>query len=222
LLKEIAYLKSAAPSYLFHEYLAEFNAPMAFGEFAAQLDAHGLRYVGEAGPRRAVVELEDAWGLTPEGMAGRWLDRVGPYPPLLVGTALMTFGALLPALFPYATADVAPLLVASALLGTGFMNVQMTVQNMVGTGDPAVVPRRFPCSHGIRPLADRANRQRIHDRRLRTPDDTAGIFVLARREPRSAVVPAPSSSPRRIDQQARRPIRSISATAGARCSSSAA
>ncbi len=74
LLKEIAYLKSAAPSYLFHEYLAEFNAPMRFGEFAAQLDAHGLRYVGEAGPRSAVVELEDAWGMVPEGMAGRWLD----------------------------------------------------------------------------------------------------------------------------------------------------
>ena len=74
LLKEIAYLKSAAPSYLFHEYLAEFNVPMRFAEFAAQLDAHGLRYVGEAGPRSAVVELEDAWGLTPEGMAGRWLD----------------------------------------------------------------------------------------------------------------------------------------------------
>lgn len=74
LLKEIAYLKSAAPSYLFHEYLAEFNVPARFAEFAAQLDAHGLRYVGEAGPRRAVVELEDAWGLTPEGMAGRWLD----------------------------------------------------------------------------------------------------------------------------------------------------
>jgi len=47
---------------------------MRFGEFAVQLDAHGLRYVGEAGPRRAVVELEDAWGLMPEGMAGRWLD----------------------------------------------------------------------------------------------------------------------------------------------------
>jgi hypothetical protein len=47
---------------------------MTFGEFAAQLDAHGLRYVGEAGPRRAVVELEDAWGLIPESMAGRWLD----------------------------------------------------------------------------------------------------------------------------------------------------
>ena len=74
LLKEIAYLKSAAPSYLFHEYLADFNAPMGFGEFAAQLDVHGLRYVGEAGPRSAVVELEDAWGLIPESMAGRWLD----------------------------------------------------------------------------------------------------------------------------------------------------
>jgi SAM-dependent methyltransferase len=74
LLKEIAYLKTAAPSYLFHEYLAEFNVPLRFGEFAGQLDAHNLRYVGEAGPRRAVVELEDAWGLIPEGMAGRWLD----------------------------------------------------------------------------------------------------------------------------------------------------
>jgi len=74
LLKEIAYLKTAAPSYLFHEYLAEFNAPMSFGEFTAQLDAHHLRYVGEAGPRCAVVELEDAWGLIPESMAGRWMD----------------------------------------------------------------------------------------------------------------------------------------------------
>lgn len=74
LLKEIAYLKGAAPSYLFHEYLAEFNAPIGFSDFATQLDAHGLRYVGEAGPRNAVVELEDAWGLAPEGMTGRWID----------------------------------------------------------------------------------------------------------------------------------------------------
>lgn len=74
LLKEIAYLKSAAPSYLFHEYLAECNTPIRFAELAAQLEDHGLRYVGEAGPRHAVVELEDAWGLIPESMAGRWLD----------------------------------------------------------------------------------------------------------------------------------------------------
>lgn len=74
LLGEIAYLKSAAPSYLFHEYLAEFSVPMGFDAFARQLDEHGLRYVGEAGPRHAVVELEDVWGLSPEGMMGRWLD----------------------------------------------------------------------------------------------------------------------------------------------------
>jgi len=72
--KEIAFLKTAAPSYLFHEYLADFNMPVCFGEFSMQLESHDLRYLGEAGPRHAVVELEDAWGLTPEGMAGRWQD----------------------------------------------------------------------------------------------------------------------------------------------------
>lgn len=74
LLKEIAYLKTAAPSYLFHEYLADTNAAINFADFAAMLDAYCLRYVGEAGPRRAQVELEDAWGLIPESMAGRWQD----------------------------------------------------------------------------------------------------------------------------------------------------
>ena len=64
--------------------------------------------------------------------AGRWLDEVGPFRPLLLGTMMMTVGAALPAAFPYPTADVAPLLVASALLGTGFMYVQMTMQNLVG------------------------------------------------------------------------------------------
>ncbi|MHB1053848.1 MAG: methyltransferase domain-containing protein [Thiobacillus sp.] len=72
--KEIAFLKTAAPSYLFHEYLADFNTPVSFGEFSMQLESHDLRYLGEAGARHAVVELEDAWGLTPEGMAGRWQD----------------------------------------------------------------------------------------------------------------------------------------------------
>jgi predicted MFS family arabinose efflux permease len=76
--------------------------------------------------------------------AGRWLDRVGPARPLLLGTGLMTAGALLPAAFPYATADVAPLLVAAALLGTGFMYVQMTLQNLVGAlADPARRPAAF-------------------------------------------------------------------------------
>ncbi len=64
--------------------------------------------------------------------AGRWLDEVGPFRPLLLGTVMMTVGAALPAAFSYASADVAPLLVSSALLGTGFMYVQMTMQNLVG------------------------------------------------------------------------------------------
>ncbi|MBA2548076.1 MAG: MFS transporter [Burkholderiaceae bacterium] len=76
--------------------------------------------------------------------AGRWLDEVGPFRPLLLGTAMMTVGALLPAAFSYAAADVAPLLVASALLGTGFMYVQMTVQNLVGTmSEPGSRPAAF-------------------------------------------------------------------------------
>lgn len=76
--------------------------------------------------------------------AGRWLDRVGSYRPLLLGGTLMTLGALLPAAFPYGTADVAPLLVAAALLGTGFMCVQMTVQNLVGlAADPSRRPAAF-------------------------------------------------------------------------------
>ena len=31
--------------------------------------------------------------------AGRWLDEVGPFRPLLLGTVMMTVGALLPAAF---------------------------------------------------------------------------------------------------------------------------
>ena len=76
--------------------------------------------------------------------AGRWLDRVGPLRPMLLGTTLMTLGALLPAVFPYATADVAPLLVGAALLGTGFMYLQMTAQHLVGMlADPARRPAAF-------------------------------------------------------------------------------
>ena len=76
--------------------------------------------------------------------AGRWLDDVGPFKPLALGTGLMTLGALLPAVFSFAVADVAPLLVASALIGTGFMYLQMTTQNLVGAmADPERRPAAF-------------------------------------------------------------------------------
>ena len=74
LLQEIAHLKAAEPSYLFHEFLAEHNAPIGFANFAKQLDGAGLRYVGEVGPQRAVVELKNASGLTPDAIATRWRE----------------------------------------------------------------------------------------------------------------------------------------------------
>jgi MFS family permease len=82
--------------------------------------------------------------------AGRWLDTSGPFRPLLLGTALMTTGALLPALFPYEVADIAPLLVASALLGTGFMYVQITAQHVVGS---LAAPDRRPAAFSMLALA---------------------------------------------------------------------
>jgi len=73
LLQEIAHLQAAAPSYLFHEFLAEYNAPMRFAGFAHQLQDAGLRYVAEAGPRRAVVAFAtDA--ATSATLATRWMD----------------------------------------------------------------------------------------------------------------------------------------------------
>ncbi len=64
--------------------------------------------------------------------AGRWLDAVGPWRPTLIGVLLMLGGMLLPALFPYATADVAPLMVSSALVGSGCMLAMMAIQQLVG------------------------------------------------------------------------------------------
>ncbi len=64
--------------------------------------------------------------------AGRWIDAAGPWRPTLLGFTLMLCGLALPAMFPYATADVAPLMVSAALVGSGCMLVMLTVQNLVG------------------------------------------------------------------------------------------
>jgi MFS family permease len=64
--------------------------------------------------------------------AGRWLDAVGAWRPTLVGILLMLGGMLLPAAFPYATADVAPLMVSSAMVGSGCMLAMLAVQHLVG------------------------------------------------------------------------------------------
>ncbi|HYL17491.1 MAG TPA: MFS transporter [Burkholderiales bacterium] len=64
--------------------------------------------------------------------AGRWLDAVGPRRPTFIGASLVLGGTLLPAIFPYAKSDVAPLLVAAAMIGTGQMLTMMSVQQVVG------------------------------------------------------------------------------------------
>jgi len=70
--------------------------------------------------------------------AGRWLDAVGPLKPLAAGASLMAAGAVLPALFPYPVADIAPLLVAACLIGTGSMLIQQTTMQLVGErADPS-------------------------------------------------------------------------------------
>lgn len=74
IVKEIAYLKTASPSYLFHEYLSEINQPFSFEAFVESASRHDLRYLGEAGPRRARVVLENDWGLSAEARHERWLE----------------------------------------------------------------------------------------------------------------------------------------------------
>ena len=64
--------------------------------------------------------------------AGKWLDRAGPRRPLLASGALLLAGITLPAAFPYPVADIGPLLVGVALIGTGQMLTQITVQDLVG------------------------------------------------------------------------------------------
>lgn len=44
---EIARLRTRDPSYLYHEYLAEVNAPLRFSDFVARAGAHGLQYLCE-------------------------------------------------------------------------------------------------------------------------------------------------------------------------------
>lgn len=72
--KEADYLRRASASYLFHEYLSDINNAHSFGRFVVDAAGHGLRYLGEAGPRRARVALENDRGLSAEARYERWLE----------------------------------------------------------------------------------------------------------------------------------------------------
>ena len=47
-LKEIDYLRQAAPSYVYHEYLEEINQPLHFSRFMQRADQAGLAYLADA------------------------------------------------------------------------------------------------------------------------------------------------------------------------------
>jgi SAM-dependent methyltransferase len=49
-LKEIAYLRRAAPSYVYHEYLEEINEPLHFSTFMQRAAQAGLAYLADAEP----------------------------------------------------------------------------------------------------------------------------------------------------------------------------
>lgn len=49
-LKEIAYLRHAAPSYVYHEYLEEINEPLHFSGFMQRASQAGLAYLADAEP----------------------------------------------------------------------------------------------------------------------------------------------------------------------------
>ena len=49
-LKEIEYLRRAAPSYVYHEYLEEINEPLHFSSFMQRADHAGLAYLADAEP----------------------------------------------------------------------------------------------------------------------------------------------------------------------------
>lgn len=48
MLKEVAFLRQAAPSYVYHEYLETINEPLLFSDFMARAGRHNLQYVADA------------------------------------------------------------------------------------------------------------------------------------------------------------------------------
>jgi MFS family permease len=74
---------------------------------------------------------------------GRWTDRIGARPPMLIGSVAIGTGAILPFLWP----GLAALYAASVLIGSGFMMYQVAAQHIVGyIGKPEDRPVNFSLS----------------------------------------------------------------------------
>lgn len=71
--------------------------------------------------------------------AGRWVDKVGVFRPLVIGTSLVSFGTVLPFLSQTQPA----LLLASVCIGIGFMLHQVATQDLLGHAEPTQRLRNF-------------------------------------------------------------------------------
>jgi MFS family permease len=71
---------------------------------------------------------------------GRWLDRVGTFRPLVIGSLSMLIGVALPRLWPTTTA----LFLSSAMMGSGFLLCHMSGQQITGlNGTGALRTKHF-------------------------------------------------------------------------------
>ena len=70
MLREIAYLRQASPSYFYHEYLEERNEALTFPEFMTRAENCGLAYLGDTELHHA--HLPDALGK----LAANWVQQL--------------------------------------------------------------------------------------------------------------------------------------------------
>lgn len=78
--------------------------------------------------------------------AGRWIDRVGVWRPMVYGTGAVTVGTVLAAAFP----QLATLFISSCLIGSGFMLFHIAVNHAFGT---LGAPERRAKNFGLLALA---------------------------------------------------------------------
>jgi len=69
-LKEIDYLRRAAPSYVYHEYLEEINEPLLFNTFMQRAEDAGLAYMADA----------ELWTMFPDTLGAQAADAFAAIP----------------------------------------------------------------------------------------------------------------------------------------------
>lgn len=79
--QEVAHLRQASRSYLFHEYLEDINAPLLFSDFMQRAAAHGLKYLCDS----------DLYTMFPSTLGDSAAQLLEPYDELLTQEQYMDF-----------------------------------------------------------------------------------------------------------------------------------